>query len=83
MSYLDRLKNLDSGKRSPTELPKLPKPLLTVKTVATRDVSGKQGAASFDHEWFDERAAIYEFDAGFTREEAERRVLKEVTKWLH
>jgi len=43
----------------------------------------KPTAAPFDDEIFQERAAIYEFDAGFTREEAERRALKEVTKWLH
>ena len=35
-------------------------------------------AAPFDQEWFDERAAILEYDAGFSREEAERRAMKEV-----
>lgn len=37
-------------------------------------------AASFDFEWFEERAAILEFDAGFTRQEAERLAYLEVTK---
>lgn len=37
--------------------------------------------ADFDHEWFEERAAIYEFDAGFPRPEAERLAIKEVLKW--
>jgi hypothetical protein len=37
----------------------------------------------FDQEWFEERAAIYEFDAGFTREESERRAYLEVTTWRH
>lgn len=87
MTYLDRLKNLDSGKCLPTPLPKLPKPLLTVKTVPTGHVLRKQGAkvsrrdtADFDHEWFEERAAIYEFDAGYPRWEAERLAMLEVTK---
>ncbi len=40
----------------------------------------KPAAAPFDQEWFDERAAIYEYDAGFTREEAERRAYLEVTR---
>ena len=40
-------------------------------------------AAPFDDELFQERAAIYEFDASFTREEAERRAMKEVTTWVH
>lgn len=37
-------------------------------------------AATFDQEWFEERAAIYEFDAGCSRQEAERRAYLEVTK---
>jgi hypothetical protein len=43
-------------------------------------VGAGDAAAPFDQEWFDERAAIYEFDAGFTRAEAERRAFLEVTK---
>ena len=35
-------------------------------------------AATFDQEWFEERAAIYEFEAGFSRQEAERRAYPEV-----
>lgn len=38
-------------------------------------------AAPFDQEWFEERAAIYEFDAGFPRHEAERLAYLEVTLW--
>ncbi len=37
-------------------------------------------AASFDDELFQERAAILEFDAGFSRQEAERRAYLEVMK---
>ena len=89
MSYLDRLKKFNSEKCAPCVLPKVPKPLLAVKTVPTGHVFGKQGppivgtdtpAAVFDQEWFEERAAIYEFDAGFSRQEAERRAYLEVTK---
>lgn len=40
-------------------------------------------AAPFDDELFQKRAAIYEFGAGITREEAERRAMKEVTTWVH
>lgn len=91
MSYLDRLKKLDSEKCAPCVLPKVPKPLLAVKTVPTGHVFGKQGQAKvgsdttapFDDELFQERAAIYEFDAGFSREESERRAYLEVTKWMH
>lgn len=89
MSYLDRLKKLDSEKCAPCVLPKVPKPLLTVKTVPIGHVFGKQGpakvgtdtpAATFDQEWYEERAGILEFDAGFSRQEAERRAYLEVTK---
>lgn len=88
MGYLDRLKNLDSGKCLPTPLPKVPKALLAVKTVPTGHVFRKQRAkvsprntaTPFDREWFEERAAIYEFDAGFPRHEAERLAMLEVTK---
>lgn len=50
---------------SPTE----PKPA----TVGAGDT-----AAPFDQEWFEERAAIYEFDAGYPRHEAERLAYLEV-----
>ena len=43
-------------------------------------VGAGDAAAPFNQEWLDERAAIYEFDAGFTRAEAERRAFLEVTK---
>jgi hypothetical protein len=46
-------------------------------------VGAGDAAASFDDELFQERAAIYEFDAGFTREEAERRAYLEVMKCRH
>lgn len=36
--------------------------------------------APFDVEWFEERAGILEFDAGFPRREAERLARLEVTK---
>lgn len=39
----------------------------------------KAMAAPLDDELFQERAAILEFDAGFTRAEAERRAFLEVT----
>lgn len=91
MSYLDRLKNLDSGKRLPTELSKVPKPpygsndsshearFQKTHTPAPI-VSPTDTAASFDREWFEERAAIYEFDAGFPRQEAERLAYLEVIR---
>jgi len=40
----------------------------------------KPGAADFDQELLDEKAAIYEFEGGLTRAEAERRALQEVTR---
>jgi hypothetical protein len=91
MGYLDRLKKHVSTECPPDPLPLLPKPLLAPLAVATGHVFGKQvpakvGAtdtAAFDQEWFDERAGILEFDAGFTREEAERRAYLEVTTWRH
>lgn len=91
MGYLDRLKKHVSAECPPTPLPKLTKPLLAPLAVARGHVFGKQGpaiigadtTAAFDQEWFDERAGILEFDAGFTREEAERRAMEEVTKWMH
>ncbi|MBM3272966.1 hypothetical protein FJY94_06950 [Candidatus Kaiserbacteria bacterium] len=44
-------------------------------------VSPRDTAADFDREWFEERAAIYEFDAGFPRHEAERLAMEEIAKW--
>ena len=41
-------------------------------------VGATDTAATFDQEWHEERAAIYEFDAGLSREEAERRAYLEV-----
>lgn len=37
-------------------------------------------AADFDQEWYEERAGIYEFDAGFTREVAERMAYAEIAR---
>lgn len=88
MGYLDRLKKHVSAECHLTPLPKLSKPLLAPLAVATGHVFGKQGvprvgatdtATVFDQEWFEERAAIYEFDAGFSRREAERLAYLEVT----
>lgn len=92
MGYLDRLKKHVSAECPPDPLPLLPKALLAPLAVATGHVSRKQGraivdadttAATFDHGWYEERAAIYEFDAGFSREDAEARAMKEVMKWMH
>jgi hypothetical protein len=92
MRYIDRLKNLDSGKRLPTELPKLPKPpygsfcssheahFQKTATPAPK-VGAGDTAASFDREHFEERAAIYEYDAGLPRHEAERLAYQEIAKW--
>lgn len=93
MSYLDRLKNLDSGKRLPTELPKLPKAPYDSfcssqvahfqKTHTPAPIVGVgDTAADLDREWFEERAAIYEFDAGYPRHEAERLAYLEVSKYV-
>lgn len=46
-------------------------------------VSAGDTAAGFDLELFEERAGILEFDAGFSRQEAEGRAYLEVSKWLH
>ena len=87
MGYLDRLKKHVSAECPPEPLPLLPKPLLAPLAVATGHVFGKQGPAivgadttaeSFDHEWYEERAAIYQYDAGMSRQEAEARAMKEV-----
>lgn len=50
------------------------------RNCATGKVGTDTPAAVFDQEWFEERAAIYEYDAGFSRQEAERRAYLEVTK---
>lgn len=91
MSYLDRLKNLDSGKRLPTELPKVPKAPYDSfdsshgahfqKTHSLAPIVGGDAAAGFDREWYEERAAILEYDAGYPRHEAECRAYMEVTLW--
>ncbi len=42
-------------------------------------IVGADGTAqSVDHEWYEERAAIYQYDAGMSRQEAEARAMKEV-----
>lgn len=33
-----------------------------------------------ERDWYNERAAIYEFDAGMTRREAERKALQDIEK---
>lgn len=38
--------------------------------------------APFDREWFEERAAILEYDAGYPRYEAEREAGKHRAYWL-
>lgn len=86
MSYLDRLKNLDSGKRLPTELPKVskvPYDSFDSSHGAHFQKTGCAGntAADFDREWFEERAGILEFDAGYPRHEAEKLAYMEVTLW--
>jgi hypothetical protein len=83
MGYLDRLKKHVSAECPPDPLPKLSKPLLAPLAVATWHVFGKQEVPSFDREWFEERAAIYEFDAHLPRREAEARAMKEVMTWRH
>lgn len=89
MSYLDRLKNLDSGKRATYLLQKVQEaPFLQFLQYSHSAFSENQGAkvsprdtADFDREWFEERAAIYEFEAGFLRPEAERLAMKEILIW--
>ena len=64
-------------------------PLAHIQQPATPapKVSPRATAADFDHEWFEERAAIYEFDAGYPRHEAERLAYLEVfhhgKRYLH
>jgi len=64
----------------------------TVARIATIAVANRMEAkpatlaptvTHFDLEWYEERAAILEFDAGFSRHEAERLAYLEVTQWLH
>lgn len=92
MSYLDRLKNLDSGKRPPTELPKVPKApydsygsicgARSQKSDNPAPIVGAGGtAADFDHEFYEERAAVFEYDGGFPRDVAESMALQETLKW--
>lgn len=50
------------------------------RNCATGKVSPHDTATGFDRERFEERAAIYEYDAGFPRPEAERLAYLEVTK---
>lgn len=53
--------------------------IATVAVANPKEV--KPTAALFEDELFQERAAIYQFDAGFTRQEAEARAMKEVTSY--
>ncbi len=56
---------------------------VAVAIPSERKVSPRSTAAEFDREWFEERAGILEFDAGFPRQEAERLTMMEVSKWVH
>lgn len=56
----------DGGTRSET--------LATLATLALADP--KETKSDANHEAFEERAAIYEYEAGFTRGEAERRATR-------
>jgi hypothetical protein len=67
------LRGLCSSPLPHNQQPTTPAPIVGADTTA----------APFDDELFQERAAIYEFDAGFSRQEAERRAYLEVTKWMH
>jgi hypothetical protein len=67
------LRGLCSSPLAHIQQPTTPAPIVDADTTA----------APFDQEWHAERAAIYEFDAGFSRQEAERRAYLEVTKWVH
>jgi hypothetical protein len=44
-------------------------------------VDADSTAENFDLEWFDERAGVLQFDAGFSRQEAERRAYLEVMNY--
>lgn len=46
-------------------------------------VGADDTAQTFDQDWLDERFAILEHDAGFTRDAAEYRAHFEVTTWKH
>lgn len=88
MNYLDRLKSLNSGKRATYLLQKVQEaPFLQFLQYPHSAFPENRGAkvsphntASFNRERFEERAAIYEYDAGFPRPEAERLAYLEVTK---
>ena len=91
MGYLGRLKKHNSENCAPCVPPKVPKPPYDSKgssyearfqnTAPGNDpvVGADTKEATFYQEWYEERAAIYEFDAGFTRRQAERRAFLEVT----
>lgn len=67
------LRGLCSSPLSHTQQPTTPSPI----------VGAGDTAAPFDQEWFEERAAIYEFDAGYPRHEAEQLAMMGVSKWVH
>lgn len=48
------------------------------KVAVANPKEAKTTAADFDQEWFAEKAAIYEYDGGLLRAEAERRAYLEV-----
>lgn len=50
-------------------------------TLVTPATPQNGNTAPFDQEWFEERAAILEYDAGYPRCEAERLAYMEVTLW--
>lgn len=70
---------------TPDVTPK-PAPMLVCTPVtsvtAENDVIASEATSKpFDREWFTERAAIMEFEAGLPRYEAERLAVLEVTRW--
>lgn len=52
-------------------------------TLVTPATPQNGNTAQLDCEWYEARAAILEFDAGYPRCEAERLAYLEVTKWQH
>lgn len=93
-NYLARLREINQGNMRQGETAQTAKinlrslcssPLAHFQEVSVPPptASTDNTAAPFDQEWYEERAAIYEFDAGFSRDESERRAYLEVTQWLH
>lgn len=83
MSYLDRLKWKISENAPECEATKVSKapfvPFVAPESAPFRQIF----AATIDREAFGERAAIREFDGGFTRQEAERLAVADLSKQVH